>query len=143
MKIKVDINMVKSANAPQMRAAATITIDGSFMAKGLKIVESATSGKLQVLMPREKIPIFNEKTKAYEDKWFDRFLPITPQARAALDQCVLGQYEKELAALGSVEAKKAEKAAPSYAENAASEAQPLTEPPPDYGADFEDVPEFQ
>lgn len=143
MKIKVDINMVKSATAPQMRAAANITIDGSFMAKGLKIVENKTNGKLRVLMPQDKIPVYNEKTKTWEDKYYDRFLPITPQARAALDQCVLGQYEKELAALGSAEAKSTEKAAPAYSEEVASEAKPLTEAPPDYGADFEDVPDFQ
>lgn len=72
----------------KLRAFASVTLEGAFVVRGLKIIEGQ-DGHLFVAMPSRKRP-----NGTYQDIAH----PITPEFRNLLEDAVIGQYNAALRA---------------------------------------------
>ncbi len=72
----------------RLKAYASLTLDGVFVVRGLKIIEGKT-GRLFVAMPSRKRP---------DGTYQDMVHPITSQCRNVLEQAVLDAYTRSLRA---------------------------------------------
>lgn len=63
------------------KALASITIDGSFVVTGLKVIESSKG--TFVAMPQRK---------GKDEKWVDIAFPITSETRQQIQDAVLAEY---------------------------------------------------
>ena len=70
---------------PKLKAFATITIDGDFVVRGLKVIEGRTG--MFIAMPARKLA---------NGEWQDIAHPITNEARETLESAVLSMYRDEL-----------------------------------------------
>jgi stage V sporulation protein G len=70
---------------PKLRAFATITINGDFVVRGLKVIEGRTG--TFVAMPARKLT---------NGEWQDIAHPINNEAREILESAVLSTYRDEL-----------------------------------------------
>lgn len=68
----------------QLKAFVTITIDGEFVVKGLKIIEGKSG--IFVSMPSEK---------GEDGMYYDSVFPITADCREYIINTVLEQYEED------------------------------------------------
>ena len=71
-----------------LRGLASITLEGCFVVKGIKIIEDR-EGRLFVAMPNRR---------KGDGSWQDVAHPITPAFRKQVEQAVLGEYNRVLAA---------------------------------------------
>jgi len=90
MKIEVK---VKKVNLDKIKAFADITIEGSYVVKGLKVMEG--SNGLFVSMPSTKLKTPYENKKGETVLYQDTFFPVTKEARLELIDAVLGAYNGE------------------------------------------------
>jgi stage V sporulation protein G len=74
----------------KLRAFATVTLDGCFVVRGLKIIHSAD--RFFVAMPARRRP---------DGTYQDIAHPIHAQARRMIEERVLAEYEKMVAAGGA------------------------------------------
>lgn len=78
-----DVRIYRIEGTGNLRAYATVTLDGAYVVHGLKIMEG--EGGLWVGMPASK----NKK-----GEFKDVFHPINKEARELLVNAVIGAYEK-------------------------------------------------
>ncbi len=86
MKISANINRLVDKPDSNIKAFASVTIDGLFAVHGLRIMESQ-KGRF-VNMPSTSYKDANGETK-----YSDIFHAVTKEARNALNQAVLNAYE--------------------------------------------------
>ena len=65
-----------------VKAFCDVSINGSFLLKGIKVVEGKKG--VFVSMPREQ---------GKNGQWYDTIAPLTKEARARLSEIVMGAYE--------------------------------------------------
>ena len=77
---------------------ADVVIAGSFIIKGIRILMS----KAKEDKPARPFLSFPAKkgNGAASDKWFEIAHPVTAEARKAVQECVLGAYERAAASAG-------------------------------------------
>lgn len=87
-----------SAGASDLLGFAEIVIAGSFVIKGIRILMS----KAKDDKPARPFVSFPAKkgNGAASDKWFEIAHPVTAEARKAVQECVLGAYERAAASAG-------------------------------------------
>ena len=79
----VRLRTVKNENEVKLKAYADITLDGSFVIHGLKVIDGQKG--MFVAMPSRKMPNGEFKDIAH---------PITPELRRLLTEIVLKKYEE-------------------------------------------------
>jgi stage V sporulation protein G len=79
----VRLRTVKNENELKLKAYADITLDGSFVIHGLKVIDGQKG--MFVAMPSRKMPNGEFKDIAH---------PITPELRRFLTEIVLKKYEE-------------------------------------------------
>lgn len=89
MKISANINRLVDKPDSNIKAFASVTIDGLFAVHGLRVMESQ-KGRF-VNMPSTSYKDANGETK-----YSDIFHAVTKEARNALNQAVLNAYELRL-----------------------------------------------
>lgn len=89
MKISAAINRLVDKRDSNIKAFASVTIDGLFAVHGLRVMESQ-KGRF-VNMPSTSYKDANGETK-----YSDIFHAVTKEARNALNQAVLNAYELRL-----------------------------------------------
>ena len=89
MKISANINRLVDKPDSNIKAFASVTIDGLFAVHGLRIMESQ-KGRF-VNMPSTSYKDANGETK-----YSDIFHAVTKEARNVLNQAVLNAYELRL-----------------------------------------------
>lgn len=89
MKISAAINRLVDKPDSNIKAFASVTIDGLFAVHGLRVMESQ-KGRF-VNMPSTSYKDANGETK-----YSDIFHAVTKEARNALNQAVLNAYELRL-----------------------------------------------
>jgi len=77
-----DVRLRKVSVDGKMKAIATITIDGAFVVRDIRVIEGQHG--LFVAMPSRKTP---------EGEYRDIAHPITPEARDLIQSAVLKEYE--------------------------------------------------
>lgn len=77
------MRLTKFGNEGNLRAIASITIDGVFVVKGLRIIEGKNG--IFVAMPSRQVS---------EGKYEDIAFPITAEAREMVIKAVLDEYNK-------------------------------------------------
>lgn len=77
---------VRLHEGDQVRGYVTLTIDGSFVVRGIKIIQGA-DGHLFTAMPSRKRP---------DGTYQDIAHPISPAARQAIEDAVQAEYFKTL-----------------------------------------------
>jgi len=80
-----DVRVFLRSGNDSLKAYASITLDGSFAVKDLKVVEGAKG--LFVSMPSRKLA---------DGKYRDLAFPLTKEAREDLFDAVLGAYRRAL-----------------------------------------------
>ncbi|PIU41133.1 MAG: septation protein spoVG [Candidatus Omnitrophica bacterium CG07_land_8_20_14_0_80_42_15] len=81
--LKIEVARIRKFDGEgSLKAFADIVIGGSFLVRGLKIVEGKNG--IFVGMPREQ---------GKDGKWYDNVLPITKEAKEELAEVLLGAYE--------------------------------------------------
>ena len=105
MKIAVSINKLVDREDSQVKAFASITMDGMFAVHGIRVMNSQKG--LYVGMP----------STAYTDKngakqYSDTFHAVTKEAREAVNKAVLAAYDKKLAETQTEESEIEEEAEP-------------------------------
>lgn len=75
---------VWKSDKPWLKANANITIDNSFVVKGIKVIEGKNG--LFISMPNKK---------SVEGNYLDICFPITKEARKQINEAILEQYNKE------------------------------------------------
>lgn len=93
MKISVQLTENNNKKIPNLLAFADITLDDSFVVKGLKIINGSKG--LFVSMPSEKAKILNKQTNQYEEKYIDKFYPKNQEARAQLNDLIIKKYREQ------------------------------------------------
>lgn len=84
----VRIEQIVERDDTHLKAIASLTIEGSFCIHGLRVMDSVKG--LFVQMPQASY------VKGTERKYTDLFHPVTSEARAAINDAVLGAYFQEL-----------------------------------------------
>ena len=84
----IRITEIRITPKEDAKAYASLTLDGVFVVRGLKIIEGKT-GRLFVAMPSRKRP---------DGTYQDMVHPITSQCRNVLEQAVIGAYTRCLRA---------------------------------------------
>ena len=81
--LKIEVAHIRKFDGKgSLKAFADIVIGGSFLVRGMRIVEGKNG--IFVSMPREQ---------GKDGKWYDNVLPITKEAREELVEVLLGAYE--------------------------------------------------
>jgi stage V sporulation protein G len=88
----VRLRTVKNENEVKLKAYADITLDGSFVIHGLKVIDGQKG--MFVAMPSRKMPNGEFKDIAH---------PITPELRRVLTEIVIKKYDETIAALAHEE----------------------------------------
>ena len=78
---------------PRLRAFVSVTLDGVFVVKGLKVIEGK-SGRVFLAMPSRRRP---------DGRYQDVAHPIRQEFRNVLEQAVLSEYSRRLRAEAEVE----------------------------------------
>lgn len=87
MKIKAKID--RMVNAGNVKAIASVSLDGQFVVKGLKVMDGKKG--LFVSMPQETFT-----GKDGQKKYSNTFFPLTNSAKLELQQAVLNTYQHQL-----------------------------------------------
>ena len=74
---------IRPIKTGRVRARVTITLDNSFMIRGLKVIRGVRGYFVE--MPRRKLP---------DGTYFDFVAPITAEARKLIEEKILGEFEK-------------------------------------------------
>lgn len=90
MKIYAQINRIIDKPDSQVKAIASVSLDGMFAVHGIRVIESE-KGRF-VNMPSTSYTDRNGETK-----YSDTFHPITKEAREAISRAVLQAYDQQLA----------------------------------------------
>jgi len=88
----VRLRTVKNENEVKLKAYADITLDGSFVIHGLKVIDGQKG--MFVAMPSRKMPNGEFKDIAH---------PITPELRRVLTEIVIKKYDETMAAMSHEE----------------------------------------
>jgi stage V sporulation protein G len=88
----VRLRPIKTENEAKLKAYADITLDGSFVIHGLKVIDGPKG--MFVAMPSKKMPNGEFKDIAH---------PITPELRRILTEIVIKKYNETVAVLSSEE----------------------------------------
>lgn len=89
MKIFAQINRMISSADTQVKAIASVSLDGMFAVHGIRVINSE-KGRF-VNMPSNSYTDRNGETK-----YSDTFHPITKEAREAINRAVLQAYDQQL-----------------------------------------------
>lgn len=90
MKIYAQINRIIDKPDSQVKAIASVSLDGMFAVHGIRVIESE-KGRF-ANMPSTSYTDWNGETK-----YSDTFHPITKEAREAINRAVLQAYDQQLA----------------------------------------------
>ena len=82
-----DIRINKTKGEGKTKAFATVTLDGLFAVRNLRIVESEQG--VFVAMPAER-----DTREGADRQWRDIFFPVSADARKLLVDAVLAEYAK-------------------------------------------------
>ena len=89
--MKLEAKVRKFDNGNGLKGFADVTIEGSFVVKGLTIRESKAS-ELFVSMPSTKLPKPYKKEDGTEVFYQDTFFPISKESREQLIKVVLDAF---------------------------------------------------
>ena len=90
MKLHAQINRLIDKQDSQVKAIASVSLDGLFAVHGIRVIENS-SGRF-ANMPSTSYTDHNGETK-----YSDTFHPITKEAREAINRAVLTAYDQKLA----------------------------------------------
>ena len=89
MSTKFEVSSITKLDGENgTKALASVAVNDEFIVSGISVRESR-EGNLYVQMPQQK----NGVDEQGKDKYEDRVFPVSPEARKALDNAVLGAYE--------------------------------------------------
>ena len=87
--MKISAKIDRFVKDSPIKAIASVTLDGMFVVKNLRVVEGANG--CFVAMPQESY-----KDKQGNTKYRDTFFPMDKNARAALESEVISAYDVEM-----------------------------------------------
>ena len=86
--MKLEVRITKVENAGNTKAYATVTLGGEYAIHGIRVIHPE-GRDLFVAMPSRKV-----KDSEGNDTYVDTFHPVTSEARTAIIEAVLAEYEK-------------------------------------------------
>lgn len=78
-----EVRLIRFGNESKLKAMASITIDGAFVVKGLRVIEGKNG--IFVAMPSRQVS---------EGRYEDIAFPITAEAREMVIKAVLDKYNE-------------------------------------------------